>query len=341
MINDTETYKEHPTIQVDAVTKRFGENVAVNNVSFDVRQGEVVGFLGPNGSGKTTTMRLLTSYYTPDSGTILIGGVDNQERDVFTRSKIGYLPENNPLYADMLVNEYLKFVAELRGLSSQEQRTNLELAVGETGIGEVYYRQINHCSKGYKQRVGLAAAILHLPDILIMDEPTEGLDPNQRVPIRELIREMGSQRTVLLSTHVLQEVEETCDRLLIIARGHIVAQGTARDLQLQAHRERHVTLEVEGNGVEKAIGELIHVVSVKRQDLTSGRQRYSLKVSAEGDVRPEIYRIASQRGWVIWELHEEMARLQDLFHYLTYEKEIVETDTEEIEKSAMHDAVGE
>ena len=338
MVDGTETSAEQLTIQVDGVTKRFGENIAVNDVSFDVRKGEVVGFLGPNGSGKTTTMRLLTSYYTPDSGTILIGGVDNQEHDVFTRGKIGYLPENNPLYGDMLVNEYLRFVAELRGLSPQERHANLELAVSETGIEEVYYKPISHCSKGFKQRVGLAAAILHLPDILIMDEPTEGLDPNQRVPIRELIREMGSQRTVLLSTHVLQEVEETCDRLLIIARGHIVAQGTVKELQSQAHRERHVTLEVEGDGVEKAISDLSQVESLERQDPIDGRQRYALAVSAEGDVRPEIYRVAKQRDWVIWELHEEEVRLQDLFHYLTYEKEIEERDVEETEEPATHDA---
>ena len=315
---------EDLTIQVRGVTKRFGPTIAVDNVDFDVRKGEVVGFLGPNGSGKTTTMRLLTSFYTPDSGTILIEGVDNQEQDVLTRRMIGYLPESNPLYGDMLVHEYLEFVASLRGLSPKERLTNIKQAVDETGIEEVYYRPVNQCSKGYRQRVGLAGAILHRPDILIMDEPTEGLDPNQRVPIRELIRDVGRQRTVLLSTHVLQEVEETCDRLLIISRGRIVAEGTVDELRSQAQSERYVVLEVEGKGVEKSLSGLRHVESVQRRRTVDGRQRYTLSVSSEGDVRPEIFQLAKRQEWVLWELHEEAARLADLFHELT-----AEADTEE------------
>ena len=316
--------REELTIEVHGVTKRFGDNVAVNEVTFDVRRGEVVGFLGPNGSGKTTTMRLLTSYYTPDSGTILIEGLDNQERDVQTRQMIGYLPENNPLYGDLLVTEYLSFVASLRGIDSGERRSHIDQAVEETAIQEVFYRPVNQCSKGYKQRVGLAGAILHRPDILIMDEPTEGLDPNQRVPIRELIRRMGSQRTVLLSTHVLYEVEETCDRLLIISRGRIVAQGTLAELQTHAHGHRHVDMEVEGDGVEKAVGRLPGVESVEHRDPVNGRQRYSLTVSEKGEVRPEIFKLAKQRNWVLWELHEEAARLEDLFHSLTATERVVE-----------------
>jgi ABC-2 type transport system ATP-binding protein len=305
------------TIQVQGVTKRFGANIAVNNVSFDVRKGEVVGFLGPNGSGKTTTMRLLTSFYTPDSGTILIEGVDNQERDVVTRRMIGYLPENNPIYGDMLVNEYLGFVAQLRGMSREDLRANMDMAVSETGIEDVYYRPLNQCSKGYKQRVGLAQAILHRPDVLIMDEPTEGLDPNQRVPIRELIRSVGEDRTVLLSTHVLQEVEETCDRLLIISRGRIVAQGTVQELLTQAQSERFVDLEVEGDDVEAALGRLRGIESLEKRGRIDGRKRYVMSVSADKDVRPGIFKLAKQKGWVIWELHQETAKLGDLFHSLT------------------------
>ena len=321
MVDTKEKSSPDLTIQVRGVTKRFGPTTAVNNVSFDVRKGEVVGFLGPNGSGKTTTMRLLTSFYTPDSGTILIDGVDNQEHDVLTRQKIGYLPENNPLYGDMLVHEYLRFVADLRGLTPAERRANIERAVEETQIGEIYYRPINECSKGFRQRVGFAQAILHSPEILIMDEPTEGLDPNQRVPIRELIRVMGTQRTVLLSTHVLQEVEETCSRLLIISNGRIVAQGTVDELRAQARTERHVNLEIKGDGAEDALKELPNVDSFRRLDAVDGRQRYTLTVSGEGDVRPQIFHLAKQRGWVLWELHEEGARLEDLFHALTATRE--------------------
>jgi len=307
------------SIQVRGVTKQFGPTVAVNDVSFDVRKGEVVGFLGPNGSGKTTTMRLITSFYTPDKGRILIQGIDNQQRDVETRRLIGYLPENNPLYGDMLVHEYLFFVANIRGLSRREQRDNIEQAVEETGIVEIYNQPVNQCSKGYKQRVGIAGAILHRPEILIMDEPTEGLDPNQRVPIRELIRTMGRQRTVMLSTHVLQEVEETCDRLLIISRGRVVADGTVEELRTQAHSERYVDLEVEGDDVETALAEIPLIDSVRRLSPVEGRQRYVLAVAEQGDIRPDIFRLAKRRGWTIWELHREAARLSDLFQSLTAE----------------------
>ena len=198
------------------------------------------------------------------------------------------------------------------------------MAVDETGIQEVFYRPVNQCSKGYKQRVGLAAAILHQPDILIMDEPTEGLDPNQRVPIRELIREMGTQRTVLLSTHVLPEVEETCDRLLIISRGRIVAQGTVAELQADAHTDRIIRVEVEGEGVEEALKGVDDVVSVTRAGAVNGRQRYTVSAPPTVDIRPELFKLARRRKWVLWELHLEEARLQDLFQDLTATEQTVE-----------------
>ncbi len=318
------------TIQVEGVTKQFGPNVAVNDVSFDVKKGEVVGFLGPNGSGKTTTMRLITSFYTPDRGRIVIEGLDNQERDVETRRMIGYLPENNPVYGDLLVYEYLQFVANLRGLTGPSKRESIAGSVEETGIQEVYNRPINQCSKGYRQRVGLAGCILHRPDILIMDEPTEGLDPNQRIPIRELIRTMGQQRTVMLSTHVLQEVEETCDRLLIISRGRIVAQGTVDELTTQAHGERRIELEAQGSNVEPALAEIREIRSVRRLAPVGGRQKFVLSVQPgeEHDVRPQVYNLAKKRGWVIWELHQEAARLGDLFHQLTHEDQGPSAETE-------------
>ena len=308
------------TIQVEGVTKQFGPNIAVDDVSFDVNRGEVVGFLGPNGSGKTTTMRLITSFYTPDRGRVVIEGLDNQQHDVETRRLIGYLPENNPVYGDLLVYEYLQFVANLRGLKGAARRESIAGSVEETGIQEVYNRPINQCSKGYRQRVGLAGCILHRPDILIMDEPTEGLDPNQRIPIRELIRTMGQQRTVMLSTHVLQEVEETCDRLLIISRGRIVAQGTVDELTMAAHGDRYVNLEVQGDNVEPALANVREIREVRRLAPVGGRQKYVLSVDpAERDVRPQIYNLARKRNWVIWELHQEAARLGDLFHQLTHE----------------------
>ena len=306
-------------MQIMGVTKQFGSNVAVNNVTFDVRRGEVLGFLGPNGSGKSTTMRLITSFYTPDSGRILVEGLDNQQYDKETRAMIGYLPENNPLYGDLLVKEYLNYVADLRGLSGAERRENLAVAVDETGIQEVFYKPVSTCSKGYRQRAGLAGAILHQPDILIMDEPTEGLDPNQRVPIRELIRKMGKERTVMLSTHVLPEVEEVCDRLIIIRRGNIVAQGTPDELRNQALSQSHVVLEVEGEGVEKALDEMDFVDSYEADPPTNGRRRYTISIATDIDIRPELFKLVKRNDWMLWELHHEALSLGELFRTLTDE----------------------
>ena len=309
------------TIQVRGVTKAFGDNKAVDKLTFNVRRGEVVGFLGPNGSGKTTTMRLLTSFYTPDTGDIRINGVDTTENDVETRSSIGYLPENNPLYEDLLVSEYLAFIAQLRGMSSAERRENLDATIEETGLSEVYYRPINELSKGYHQRVGLAGAILHHPSVLIMDEPTEGLDPNQRITIRNVIKSVGQDRTVLLSTHVMQEVEATCQRVLVINRGRLIADSPVQDLLKRTEGLRSVSIEVEGNEVESALQRLSNVESVVRQDPVDGRKRYEISVAGDVDLRPEIFKLAKKRDWVLWELHEQRARLEDVFHSLTVEAE--------------------
>ena len=327
---DSATAVQELAIQLNGVTKQFGPNIAVNNVSFEVKKGEVIGFLGPNGSGKTTTMRLITSFYTPDKGRIFIEGLDNQEHDVETRRMIGYLPENNPVYGDFLVHEFLDFVADLRGLSGPQRRAYIDESIEETGIQEVYNKPINQCSKGFRQRVGLAGCILHHPDILIMDEPTEGLDPNQRVPIRELIRSMGKQRTVMLSTHVLQEVEETCDRLLVINEGEIVAQGTINQLRGQARSRRRINIEVKGKDVQAVLQELPSVDEIEDLGVVDGRKRYSLLVSGEGDVRPQVFDLAKRRDWVLWDLHEEGASLADLFHSLTASKDgqdVISEDT--------------
>ena len=307
------------TIQVKGVTKRFGARVAVDNLSFDVNRGEIVGFLGPNGSGKTTTMRMLTSFYTPDIGSIAINGMDTQENDIVTREAIGYLPENNPLYEDMLVSEYLAFVAELRGLSGADRRRNLDLTVEETGIQEVFYRPIYELSKGYHQRVGLAQAILHRPAVLVLDEPTEGLDPNQRITIRDLIRHLGGERTVLLSTHVMQEVENTCERVLVISRGKLVANSPVHDLLQQALELRRVYLEVQGNGIESGLAKIDGITEILSEGIEDGRKRYRLSVTADTDPRPEIFQMAKASDWILWELHEERPRLEDVFHGLTAE----------------------
>lgn len=340
MHNNTETVTTDQSsgkelaIKVRGVTKRFGSTVAVDQVDFDVNKGEVIGFLGPNGSGKSTTMRLLTSYYTPDEGTIEIEGIDNQKYDIDTRRLIGYLPENNPLYSDLLVNEYLDFVADLRGMTRHQKGENLDQVVQETGISEVFFKPINTLSKGYRQRVGMAQAILHLPDILIMDEPTEGLDPNQRLTIRDLIRSLGSERTVMLSTHVLQEVEATCDRLLVIHRGRIVAEGTPDELRGGEGSGRVVEIELEGDGVEGTLDGLTGVDSIEKTESINARQKFTIRVSGIADIRPEIFRMAKEKDWTLWELHEDRVELQDLFISLTSGTDLSEvSDQKLVDKS--------
>jgi len=308
------------TIQVKGVTKRFGARIAVDNLSFEVNRGEIVGFLGPNGSGKTTTMRMLTSFYTPDAGSISVDGADTQQDDIKTRSSIGYLPENNPLYEDMLVSEYLSFVAELRGLSGATRRENLDSTVEETGIQEVFYRPIHELSKGFHQRVGLAQAILHRPPVLVLDEPTEGLDPNQRISMRDLIRHLGSDRTVLISTHVMQEVESTCQRALVISRGKLVADSTVEDLIQQAMGLRSIHLEVEGSQIEAGLATISEIDRVEPAGSNGDRKSFTISVSGASEPRGDIFRLAKKRNWVIWELHQEQPRLEDVFHALTAEQ---------------------
>ena len=303
-------------ISVEGVTKRFGELVAVRDLDFEVNRGEVVGFLGPNGAGKTTTMRMLTGTLEPDEGRVLYDQVPISQDLTAAKERLGYLPETNPLYEEMLVVEYMEYAAHLRLLSPATARTAISDAVDETGIDEVFFRPVSELSKGYRQRVGLAAAILHHPEILVLDEPTEGLDPNQRVDIRNLVSELGKERTVLLSTHVLQEVEATCTRLLIINRGSLVASGTAAELLSAGKGMSQYTVEAEGDGVAEALSRLPGVDSHTAEQV-EGRTRVQLVVTGSDELRPEISRMANERQWVLWELHRGQASLERLFRELT------------------------
>ena len=224
-------------IEVHDLTKRYGERIAVAGVSFSVARGEVLGFLGPNGAGKTTTMRMLTGFLPPSSGTAKIAGFDVFHESAQVRRRIGYLPENPPLYTDMTVRSYLEFVARLKGVARSQVATARDRAIERTGLGDVAGRLLGHLSKGYRQRVGLAAALLHDPEVLILDEPTTGLDPNQLVEIRALIKRVGQSKTVVLSTHILQEVEHLCDRVLIIHHGRIVRDAQLAELQAEGGLE--------------------------------------------------------------------------------------------------------
>lgn len=305
-------------LSLDGVSKRFDGVTAVDQVSFAVDRGQVVGFLGPNGAGKTTTMRLITQFFEPDAGAITLDGVPLTDAAREAKRHIGYLPENNPLYADMLVAEYLAFIADLRELADLTRRRAIDAAVTSTGIETVYYRPIGELSKGFRQRVGLAQAILHRPDLLVLDEPTEGLDPNQRVEIRRLIGELGKDRTVILSTHVLSEVQHTCSRLLIISRGKIVADGPAEGLVQRAAGAVEIAVEAAGDGVADALKGLPGVRGVVPGPVTrDGRATVTLTADGSRDLRPEIFALAKTRGWTLYELHQERASLEDLFHQLT------------------------
>ncbi len=303
-------------ISVEGVTKRYGAITAVDRVGFEVNRGEVVGFLGPNGAGKTTTMRMLTGTLQPDSGAIRFDGAPITDNLTEAKARVGYLPEANPLYDDMLVCEFLEYVARLRGMDPGAARPAISDAVEETGLEDVFFRPVSEISKGYRQRTGMAGAILHQPEILVLDEPTEGLDPNQRVEIRKLMNSLGSERTVILSTHVMQEVEATCDRLLIISKGSIVADGTVAELM---HSRRGVTrysVEADGRGVADALCGLPGVADHTAVRV-NGRVRVNLETAGEHELRPEIFRMAIERGWVLWELRREHATLEQVFRELT------------------------
>ncbi|MGH7510461.1 MAG: ATP-binding cassette domain-containing protein [Gemmatimonadales bacterium] len=303
-------------LTLERVTKRFNGIPAVDDVSFTIDRGQVVGFLGPNGAGKSTTMRMITQFFEPDAGHIRMDGVALAQAGRDAKRRIGFLPENNPLYLEMLVSEFLDFVARLRELFGVDRARALDEAVAATGIESVFYRPIGELSKGFRQRVGLAAAILHHPDLLVLDEPTEGLDPNQRVEIRRLISQLGQERTVVLSTHVLPEVQFTCSRLLIINRGKIVADGAVDTLVSQATAGVRISVEAAGQGVEERLSELPGVRGVERRDATDGRVKLSVTALGE-DVRPRIFDLAKSRGWVLYELHQEAGSLEDLFRQLT------------------------
>ncbi len=305
-------------ISVKNISKNFGATKAVDCVSFDISKREVVGLLGPNGAGKTTTMRILTGFIPPDSGAVEIGGSSITENSVATRRKIGYLPENTPLYEEMSVLEYLDFIAEMRGLSSRERGHKLAEMIEVCKLERMIRKDIGELSKGYRQRVGLAQALVHSPEVLVLDEPTSGLDPKQIIEIRELIKEIGKEKTVLLSTHILPEVEATCGRLLIINDGKIVAEGTTGELAGGVSGKEKITVSIKADPEEagKALKELSFIESIKRGNSSDGYHSYHLTV-VDKDAREKIFDLAVEKSWKINELVTETASLEDVFLKLT------------------------
>ena len=306
-------------IEVQGLTKTFGSETAVDHISFEVHPGDILGFLGPNGAGKTTTMRILTCYLPPTSGTVRIDGLDVLEDSLEIRKRIGYLPETTPLYPDMTVVDYLDFIADMRRIPSPLKTRRIAEMVEVCGLGDVLDKRIETLSKGYRQRVGLAQAIIHDPPILILDEPTSGLDPNQIVEIRELIRSLGREKTVILSTHILPEVQASCNRVLIIHRGRIVADATPEDLSSQFAGEQRILLGVKAPAetVQARLQALddLHVASVSEEP--DGVVLFTLTTSTDEDLRPQLFQLAVQEGWLLHELHRETANLEEIFRQLT------------------------
>jgi ABC-2 type transport system ATP-binding protein len=306
-------------ISVSNLTKTFGRTVAVDDISFEVSRGEVLGFLGPNAAGKTTTMRMLTCYLTPDSGTATVAGFDIMDDSLEVRKRVGYLPESAPLYMDMDVVSYLEFVAAVRGISRDQRLERIRRMIETCGLQRVVGRNIGQLSKGFKQRVGVAQTLIHDPEILILDEPTTGLDPSQIIEIRELIKEIGQERTVILSTHILPEVEATCSRVLIINEGKLAASGTPEELQSAAGGEESVYVSVRSGDtpVEEVLGRIRSVTSVARVGGGEGYVRYVLKSSNGVDIGEEVFRAAVENGWTVNEIRRETLSLEDIFLKLT------------------------
>jgi ABC-2 type transport system ATP-binding protein len=309
-------------IEARDLVKRYDDVVALDKVSMTVRQGEVLGFLGPNGAGKSTTMKILTCFTAPTEGTAKVSGFDVQDNSLAARAAIGYLPENNPLYPDMIVLEYLEFAAEIRGLGKADARKRIKMIVEQTGLGAMFAKPIRTLSKGYRQRVGLAQALIHEPPILILDEPMSGLDPNQAVEIRDLIKEIGKKRTVILSTHNLAEVQVACDRVLIISKGRIVADDTPDGLRERAGKSRYIAGVLDtGNGaaekVESGLRGVAGVERVRKLESEPGELRFELLPKGEEDIRPAVFRAAIDQQLTLIELQREGQNLEQIFRELT------------------------
>ena len=310
-------------ISVESLTKRFADAEAVRGISFHVDKGEIVGLLGPNGAGKTTTMRMLTCYVPPTSGRAKVAGFDIDEQSVQVRRNVGYLPENVPLYGEMRVEEYLRFRARLKGVSRGAVGGRLDYVMGRCGLGDVRTRIIDHLSKGYRQRVGLAEALLHNPPILILDEPTVGLDPNQIRQVRELIRDLGREHTIILSSHILPEVEQICGRVIIISKGRIVAEDRTSALREAMGGGSRLEIEVKADAgalaVLEALGAVTGVAAARaaEADTGAGEVRASIECVPGQDPREEIFRLAVARGWVLLGLTRRQLSLEDIFVNLT------------------------
>ena len=306
-------------IKIEKLSKNYGSVRAVKSISFDLSDGQVVGFLGANGAGKSTTLKIMTGYISPTSGNVYYNDYNIQDHTSIIQKDIGYLPELNPLYTEMIVHDYLKFISDIRGIPNDKFKSALHRVVEECGLNGVVHRTIGNCSKGYKQRIGLAAAMIHDPKILILDEPVTGLDPNQIVEIRQLIRKLGKEKIVLMSSHILQEIQATVDRIIIINEGSIVADGSSDELLSDSSGKTELLLEVT-NAEENDISDMkatIPSIDIKSIQKENSSTSISINYVATSDPRADIFNYAVEKKWSILQMVSSKQNLEDIFRNLT------------------------
>ena len=309
-------------IQVENLTKYYSDLCAVNQINLEIQKGEILGLLGPNGAGKTTTLRMLTGFLRPSSGSVNILNYKIEEHPLEIKKLLGYLPESAPLYHDMLVYDYLSYVADIRGIEKGRKLDRIRQLADLCGINEVMHKPVNELSKGYKQRVGLAHAMINDPEILILDEPTSGLDPNQIVEIRQIIKQIGKEKTIILSTHILSEAEATCDRVVIINRGKIVADGSTESLKESLGDKKHIHLTLQNadfKSVDKTLSNLKEISGITRIAESDSQLEVRLDCRAARDQRAVIYQQIKQTDWIVLDFHQETQTLETIFRELTLE----------------------
>jgi len=303
-------------IELVNVSRKFGGKTVVDGVTFTVNKGEIIGFLGPNGAGKTTTMRMITGFFPPSDGTVKVAGYDITKEPIKVKEQIGYMPENVPLYKELSVIDYLKFIADVKGVAKSGKKAAVERVMEETGLAGVKNSIIGKLSKGYKQRVGLAQAILNDPKVLILDEPTSGLDPKQIKEIRTLIKKMSGDRTIILSTHILPEVSVTCDRVIVINEGRIIAQDNVADLEKTFNKGARIHLEVEAPK-DRFIKEMLSIKGVftaeEKEEIEPGIHTYTIDTEEGADLRREIVQSIARNKWALLELKRQQLTLEDVF----------------------------
>jgi ABC-2 type transport system ATP-binding protein len=304
-------------IEIKDLVKDYGDLRAVNSIDLKINDGEILGFLGPNGAGKSTTFKVLTGYLQPTSGNIFVGDKNIKEHSLEIRKMIGYLPENNPLYVEMTVYDYLKFVADIREITDFKKR--LKEVISQCGLQGVVHKPINTLSKGYRQRVGIAQAILHDPKILILDEPTSGLDPNQIAEIRELIIQLGKEKTLIISSHIMQEVQAVCDRIVIINRGEIVADGKTSELTENIDNIDKVFIELKNAEVDEVLGLKDNIPEITNINCATKDENLQVEIQylAKNDIRENIYLQVKKENWILLEMHRKHASLEEIFRNLT------------------------